>query len=113
MSATRPIPCGHCGRKGCPACHRHATDPVWRAFFGGDPADAKGAPPLQPRDGPCRFEGDVVELSARGCEKRHIRQCLYEGHDFERCVRGRSGSAEVQSCETCDFWRSGSVSGGP
>jgi predicted GH43/DUF377 family glycosyl hydrolase len=56
----------------------------------------------------CRWEGPVVEYAACGSEYKHVRMCLYEGWDVDRCTRGRTGQ---QSCQGCKHFTRGPVVG--
>lgn len=74
------------------------------------PAVAVEVVVIRPR---CRWEGPVVEwcktCTGAPAENRHVRLCLLDldGWDVERCVRGASGSPEIQSCSSCPHHQPG------
>lgn len=50
---------------------------------------------------PCIYLGPIVQHCPHGWEMNHVYACDFEGHDHDRCTRGRN-NGKVASCETCD-----------
>lgn len=80
------------------ACRRAGWGTRLLAHLG---AAAPSAPPAEAPYRPCRHEGPVVEAAPCGSPWRHVRHCLFDGHDADRCTRGPS---RIQSCGGCDHY---------
>jgi hypothetical protein len=67
------------------------------------------APAREPRT-PCVHEGPLVEECPVKDEGRHLRVCLYEGHDFDRCLRNaeprKDLRGEAMNCSRCPHYKS-------
>lgn len=64
-------------------------------------ADRPPAPPPPPLKQACAFLGPVSEPATCMNAGSHVHHCLFDGHHYERCVRGPSCNKEFQSCESC------------
>lgn len=85
---------------GCKLCRKAAADPAVRGWFARLASGAGPAPPA-PRlrlRAVCPHEGEKLEDCK--CPAGVVYECRFEGHDHDRCTRGRNNGT-VASCATC------------